>query len=191
MNIQGLTQGRQEYTRSSTSTFNTGHQTKDRTHFKYLRSLSPSHLSSVVSSSLPYLPISHLWLSDVLRENRTNLRAAERKMVQIKNIHQTWISVGLCFHLSLLKSTLPNHHISTARSTALQTHVISSLLTGIFPTTFKQARVTPLLKKTYIKPFSYRKLQTYLSPSIHSENAPTSYFKSGIIVSFTEQQTGC
>ncbi len=37
-------------------------------------------------------------------------------MVQIK------ISViSLCFYLSLLKSTLPNHHISTTRSTALKT----------------------------------------------------------------------
>ncbi len=45
-------------------------------------------------------------------------------------------------------------------------------------------------QKTYIKHFSYRKLQTCLSPSIHSENTRTSCFQSGIIVSFTEQQTG-
>ncbi len=43
-----------------------------------------------------------------------------------QKICQTWVSISLCFHLSLLKSTLSNHHISTARSTALQTHVLSS-----------------------------------------------------------------
>ncbi len=43
-----------------------------------------------------------------------------------QKICQTWVSISLCFHLSLLKSTLPNYHISTTRSTALQTHVISS-----------------------------------------------------------------
>ncbi len=43
-----------------------------------------------------------------------------------QKIRQTWLSISLCFHLSLLKFTLPIHHIYTARSTALQTHVISS-----------------------------------------------------------------
>ncbi len=41
-----------------------------------------------------------------------------------QKIHQTWVGISLCFHLSLLTSTLPNYHISTTRSTALQTHVI-------------------------------------------------------------------
>ncbi len=52
----------------------------------------------------------------------------------------------------------------------------------------------PTAQKTYIKHFSYRKLQTlqtYLSPSIHNENARMSCFQSGIIVSFTEKQYGC
>ncbi len=71
------------------------------------------------------------------------------------------------------------------------THIINtSLLTGIFPTAFKQAQVTPLLKKTYIKHLSYRKLQTCLSPSIHSQNTRTSCIQQGLIVFFTEQQTG-
>ncbi len=48
----------------------------------------------------------------------------------------------------------------------------------------------PTAQKTYIKHFSFRKLQTCLSPSIHSKNAQTSCFQSGIIVSFKEQQTG-
>ncbi len=64
------------------------------------------------------------------------------------------------------------------------THIINtSLLTASFPTAFKQARVTPLLKKPYIKHFSYRKLQTCLSPSIHSENTRTSYFQPVILIS--------
>ncbi len=41
------------------------------------------------------------------------------------------------------------------------------------PTAFKQARVTPLLKKPTLKHFSFRKLQTCLSPSIRSENTRT------------------
>ncbi len=43
--------------------------------------------------------------------------------------------------------------------------------------------------KTYIKHFSFRKLQTCLSPSIHSQNTRTSCLQPGLIVSFTEQQT--
>ncbi len=48
----------------------------------------------------------------------------------------------------------------------------------------------PTAQKTYIKHFSYRKLQTCLSPSIHSQNTQTSCLQPGLIVSFTEQQTG-
>ncbi len=71
---------------------------------------------------------------------------------------------------------IPSHllqAISPALLPAL-THIINtSLLTGIFPTAFKQARV-PHCSKTYIKHFSFRKLQTYLSPSIHCQNTRTS-----------------
>ncbi len=49
----------------------------------------------------------------------------------------------------------------------------------------------PTAQKTYIKHFSYRKLQTCLSPSIHSQNSQTSFLQPGLIVSFPEQQTGC
>ncbi len=44
-------------------------------------------------------------------------------------------------------------------------------------------------QKTYMKHFSFRKLQTCLSPSIHSQNTRTSCLQTGLIVSFTEQQT--
>ncbi len=44
-------------------------------------------------------------------------------------------------------------------------------------------------QKTYIKHFSFRKLHTCLSPSIHSQNTRTSCLQPGLIVSFTEQQT--
>ncbi len=43
-----------------------------------------------------------------------------------QKIRQTWVSISLCFHLSLLKSTLPSLHTSTTRSTANLTHAISS-----------------------------------------------------------------
>ncbi len=39
---------------------------------------------------------------------------------------QTWVYISLCFHLSLLKSTLPRLHTLTTRSTAHLTHSISS-----------------------------------------------------------------
>ncbi len=42
--------------------------------------------------------------------------------------------------------------------------------------------------EVFIKHFSYRKLQTCLSP-IHSQNTRTSCLQPGLIVSFTEQQT--
>ncbi len=48
----------------------------------------------------------------------------------------------------------------------------------------------PTAQKTYIKHFSFRKLQTCLSPSIHCQNTRTSCLQPGLIVSFTEQQTG-
>ncbi len=258
-----------------------------------LRSLSPSHLSSVISSSLPspshfssldvnaatdtlcstltsclddICPLSsrpprtapsNPWLSDVLREHRTRLRAAERKwqksndpsdlsMYQsllssfstevhtaksshfhnkinsapdMRNLFRTFnyllcppppppttsitaqdfatfftdktktissqFSPSLTQDLQPTRSTaqipifsfcplteaevskllLSSHpttcpldpipsHLLQAISPALLpalTHIINtSLLTGIFPTAFKQARVTPLLKKTYI-----------------------------------------
>ncbi len=45
---------------------------------------------------------------------------------------------------------IPTHLLQAISPTLLPalTHINTSLLTGIFPTTFKQARVTPLLKKT-------------------------------------------
>ncbi len=48
----------------------------------------------------------------------------------------------------------------------------------------------PTAQKTYIKHFTYRKLQTHLSHSIQNKNTQISCFQSGIMVSFTEQQTG-
>ncbi len=89
---------------------------------------------------------------------------------------------------------IPSHLLQAISPTLLPalTHIINtSLLTGIFPAAFKQARVTPMLKKTYIKYLSYRKLQTCLSPSIYSQNTRMSYLQPGLIVSFTEQQNGC
>ncbi len=40
----------------------------------------------------------------------------------------------------------------------------------------------PTAQKTYIKHFSYRKLQTGLSPSIHSQNTRTSCLQPGLVV---------
>ncbi len=74
--------------------------------------------------------------------------------------------------------------ISPTLLPALTCIINTSLLTGIFPMEFKQARVTTLLEKNYMKCLSY------LTPSIHSKNTRTSCFQSCLIVSFKEQQTG-
>ncbi len=64
---------------------------------------------------------------------------------------------------------MPSHllqAISPALLPAL-THIINtSLLTGIFPTAFKQAQVTPLLKKTHLT--FHSQIATDLSLSFHS-----------------------
>ncbi len=76
-------------------------------------------LSSRPARAAPSNP----WLSDVLHEHRSKLRAAERKW---HKSNDPSVSLSLCFHLSLLKSILPRSHISTTRSTAHLTHAISS-----------------------------------------------------------------
>ncbi len=126
-----------------------------------LRSLSPTLLSSVVSSSLPspthFTSLDVNAATDTLCSTLTSClddicplssrpaRAAlltpgypmffvsigpnserQRENGANQTIRRTWLGISLCSHLSLLKSTLPNPHISTTRSTALQTCVISS-----------------------------------------------------------------
>ncbi len=89
---------------------------------------------------------------------------------------------------------IPSHLLQAISPTLLPalTHIINtSLLTGIFPTAFKQARVTPLLKKPTLNTSLLENLsRTCLSSSIHSQNTRTSCLQPGLIVSFTEQQTG-
>ncbi len=58
---------------------------------------------------------------------------------------------------------IPSHLLQVISPTLLPalTHLINtSLLTGTFPTAFKQARVTPLLKKPTLNTLTHRKLQT-------------------------------
>ncbi len=126
-----------------------------------LRCLSPSHFSSVVSSSLPSPTLfssldvnaatdtlcstltsclddicllssrpartapSNPWLSDVLREHRTRLWAAERKWQKSNDLSD------LSMYQSLLSSFSAEVHtakssLSITRSTVLQICVISS-----------------------------------------------------------------
>ncbi len=57
---------------------------------------------------------------------------------------------GLSHHTTCPLDPIPSHLLQAISPTLLPalTHIINtSLLTGIFPTAFKQARVTPLLKK--------------------------------------------
>ncbi len=88
---------------------------------------------------------------------------------------------------------IPSHLLQAISPTLLPalTHIINtSLRTGIFPPAFKQARVTPLLKKPTL---NTSLLENYrpVSPSIHSENTRTSCLQPALTVSFTVQQTGC
>ncbi len=88
---------------------------------------------------------------------------------------------------------IPSHHLQAISPTLLPalTHIINtSLLTGIFPAAFKQARVTPLLKNPTLNTYLIENDRP-VSPSIHSQNTQTSCLQPGLIVSFTEQQTGC
>ncbi len=58
---------------------------------------------------------------------------------------------------------IPTHLLQAISSSVIPalTHIINtSLHTGTFPTAFKQARVSPLLKKTLSKSNTFRKLQT-------------------------------
>ncbi len=137
-----------------------------------LRYLSPTLLSSVVSSSLPspthFTSLDVNAATDTLCSTLTSClddicplssRPAglplltpgypmffvsigpnserQRENGANQTIRRTWLGISLCFHLSLLKSTLPNPHISTTRSTALQTCVISSehLFLSLSPST--------------------------------------------------------
>ncbi len=68
---------------------------------------------------------------------------------------------------------IPTHLLQAISSSVIPvlTHIINtSLHTGTFPTAFKQARVTPLLKKTLSKSSTFRKLQTGIPSSIHGKD---------------------
>ncbi len=85
---------------------------------------------------------------------------------------------------------IPSHLLQAISPTLLPalTHIINTSLH--FRHCFQAGSGNPTAQQTYIKHFSYRKLQTCLSPSIYSENTRTSCLQPGLIVSFTEQQTG-
>ncbi len=141
-----------------------------------LRSLSPSHLSSVVSSSLPspthfssldvnaatdtlcstltsclddICPLSsrpartapsNPWLSDVLPDSERQRENGENQMMR-----RAWVCINRCFHLSPLKSTLPNRHISITRSTMLQICVISFNYLHLIISSVRLHHLPPLL----------------------------------------------
>jgi len=72
-------------------------------------------------------------------------------------------------------------------SSRTHTHIINS--SRIFPTAFKQARVTPLLKKsTLSEHITLNKLQTCLSLTIHCKNT---CFQPSILFPVPEQSAGC
>ncbi len=231
-----------------------------------LRSLSPSLLSSVVSSSLPSpthfssldvnaatntlcstltsclddicplssrparAALSNPWLSDVLREHRTKLRAAERKWRKSNDPsdlsrYQSLLS-SFSTEVHTAKSSHFHNKINSAPDMRNLFRTFNSLLcpppppptptTSItaddFATFFTDK--TRTISNQFSPPhtqdlqpttstaqtpifsfcpltFSFRKLQTCLSPSIRSENTRTSCLQPALIASFTLQQTGC
>ncbi len=87
-------------------------------------------------------------------------------------ICRTWVCINRCFHLSPLKSTWPNPHISTIRSTALQTCVISSeywIIASVplhhLPPLLKQLMALPLFSQTKLE-------QSVVSFHLHSHRTP-------------------
>ncbi len=100
----------------------------------------------------------------------------------------------LSSHPTTLSSDLiPSHLLQAISPTLLPalTHIINtSLLTGIFPTAFTQARVTPLLKKSTLNTPLIEKYRPFSLLPFISKNTRTSCLQSGLIVLFTEQQTG-
>ncbi len=87
---------------------------------------------------------------------------------------------------------IPSHLLQAISPTLLPalTHIINISPHRHLPHCIQAGSGNPTAQKTYIKHFSFRKLQTCLSPSIHCQNTRTCCLQPGLIVSFTEQQTG-
>ncbi len=79
----------------------------------------------------------------------------------------------------LLRSYLRLLTLSTPRFTLVH-----------FPTAFKQARVSPLLKKPALNPALLEKLQTGIPSSIHCKSLERVVFNPTLSVSCTEQHSG-
>ncbi len=97
-----------------------------------------------------------------------------------QKIHQTWVSISLCFHLSLLKSTLPSLHTSTTRSTARLTHAISSKQSTLSPapprTTSPQPMTLPLFSQTKLRSISSQ----FSAPHVQELKPTTSIAKTSL-----------
>jgi len=100
--------------------------------------------------------------------------------------------------LSSHPTTCPLDPIPIAPSPSNLSHTLTSTHTHYqhisphrhLPHCIQAGSGNPTAKKSYIKHFSYRKIQTSPSPSIHSQTTRTSFLQPGLIVFFTEQQTG-
>ncbi len=89
------------------------------------------------------------------------------------------------------KLLLSSHPTTLSRTlTSTHTHYQHISPHRHLPHCIQAGSGNPTAQKTYIKHFSFRKLQTCLSPSIHCQNTRMSCLQPGLIVSFTEQQTG-
>ncbi len=133
-----------------------------------LCSLSPFRLSAMVSSP---------WLSDVLSEHRSKLGAAERVWCKTKNptdlnVYQSLLS-SFSTNVSIAKRTYYHNKINNSFKSCMLFKTFSSFfcppppplsstltaddlprssLIQIKSSAFKQARITPLLKKPTLNP---------------------------------------
>ncbi len=99
----------------------------------------------------------------------------QRENGENQTSRRTWVCINRFFHLSLLKSTLPNRHISITRSTMLQICVISSehlILSSVplhhLPPLLSQLMTLQLFLQTKLKTIS-----SQFSPPLTQDPQPT------------------
>ncbi len=92
-----------------------------------------------------------------------------------QTIRRTWVCINRCFHLSPLKSTLPNRHISITRSRVLQICVISSehLILSSVPLHHLPASITADDFAIYFKDKT-KTISSQFSPSLTLLKLPSS-----------------
>ncbi|XP_027140117.1 uncharacterized protein LOC109140565 [Larimichthys crocea] len=90
------------------------------------------------------------WLTDAIRSSHTALRAAERKWHKSNNPADLEAFQSLLMSFSSSVTTAKMEYYNKKISSTTDSRKLLS--SGVFPAAFKQARVTPRLKKTTLNP---------------------------------------